>query len=77
MRTVVLFLAIGGFFPGEALAQTSVDEALRDLQQMTLTVVDGEFDRVFWCPLEEASGRLSFETERDVLARAQRALEGR
>jgi 8-oxo-dGTP pyrophosphatase MutT (NUDIX family) len=38
---------------------------------------DGEFGRVFWCPLEEASGRLSFETERDVLARAQRALEGR
>jgi 8-oxo-dGTP pyrophosphatase MutT (NUDIX family) len=38
---------------------------------------DGEFDRVFWCPLEEASSRLSFENERDVLARARRALETR
>jgi 8-oxo-dGTP pyrophosphatase MutT (NUDIX family) len=36
---------------------------------------DGEFGRVFWCPLEEAADRLSFESERDVLARARRALE--
>ncbi len=38
---------------------------------------DGEFGRVFWCPIEEASGRLSFKNERDVLARARRALETR
>lgn len=38
---------------------------------------DGEFGRVFWCPLEEASERLSFATERDVLERARRALEAR
>lgn len=36
---------------------------------------DGEFGRVFWCPLEEAGARLSFATERDVLERARRALE--
>jgi len=36
---------------------------------------DGEFGRVFWCPLAEASGRLSFATERDVLERARQALE--
>jgi 8-oxo-dGTP pyrophosphatase MutT (NUDIX family) len=35
---------------------------------------DGEFGRVFWCPLEEAAERLSFATERDVMARAQKAL---
>jgi len=36
---------------------------------------DGEFGRVFWCPLAEAHGRLSFATERDVLERARRTLE--
>jgi 8-oxo-dGTP pyrophosphatase MutT (NUDIX family) len=50
---------------------------LMELADSDVGEPDGEFGRVFWCPLEEASGRLSFETERDVLARAQRALEGR
>jgi len=38
---------------------------------------DGEFGRVFWCPLEDAGRQLSFDTERDVLARARAALEAR
>ena len=36
---------------------------------------DAEFDRVAWCPLERAQARLSFETEREMLARAVRRLE--
>lgn len=36
---------------------------------------DGEFGRVFWCGLDEAAERLSFDTERGVLARARAALE--
>jgi 8-oxo-dGTP pyrophosphatase MutT (NUDIX family) len=36
---------------------------------------DDELDRVFWCPLEAAAQRLSFATERDVLARARERLE--
>jgi 8-oxo-dGTP pyrophosphatase MutT (NUDIX family) len=37
---------------------------------------DGELERVFWCPLGEAEARLSFGTERDILARARALLEG-
>jgi 8-oxo-dGTP pyrophosphatase MutT (NUDIX family) len=37
---------------------------------------DGELDRVYWCPIQDAAGRLSFATERDVMERAHRALGG-
>ena len=37
---------------------------------------DGELDRIFWCPIRDAAGRLSFDTERDVVERARRALGG-
>jgi bis(5'-nucleosidyl)-tetraphosphatase len=40
-----------------------------------LRAADGEFERVFWCALAEAEGRLSFDTERAVVAAARAALE--
>ena len=36
---------------------------------------DSEMERVYWAPLAEAAARLSFDTEREVLARARAALE--
>lgn len=36
---------------------------------------DGEMARVFWAPIEEAAGRLSFESERDMVERARTLLE--
>jgi 8-oxo-dGTP pyrophosphatase MutT (NUDIX family) len=37
--------------------------------------VDGEMDRVFWCPLAVAEARLTFETEREVVAEARALLD--
>jgi ADP-ribose pyrophosphatase YjhB (NUDIX family) len=37
---------------------------------------DAEYDVVEWFPLAEAFSRLSYATERDVLARAEAALNG-
>ena len=50
---------------------------LMELAQGAAGEPDGEFGRVFWCPLAEAAGRLSFATERDVLERARAALGAR
>lgn len=36
--------------------------------------LDGEMQRVTWCPAEDAAARLSFETERGVARRAHRAI---
>jgi 8-oxo-dGTP pyrophosphatase MutT (NUDIX family) len=36
---------------------------------------DGEMERVYWVPLAEAAGRLTFETEREILKRAAAAVE--
>jgi 8-oxo-dGTP pyrophosphatase MutT (NUDIX family) len=36
---------------------------------------DGEMEHVFWCPLEAAEARLSFETEREVVAEARAMLD--
>jgi len=36
---------------------------------------DGEMDHTYWCPLPEALARLSFDTEREVVAAARDALE--
>ncbi len=35
---------------------------------------DGEMDRVYWCPIEAAAARLTFENERDAVANARRRL---
>jgi 8-oxo-dGTP pyrophosphatase MutT (NUDIX family) len=37
---------------------------------------DGELEHVYWCPIARAAERLSFETEREVLARARERLGG-
>lgn len=37
--------------------------------------LDGEMERVYWCPIEHASARLTFETERRIAERARSALE--
>jgi 8-oxo-dGTP pyrophosphatase MutT (NUDIX family) len=37
--------------------------------------VDGEMTAVYWLPLDEAEARLSFETERAVVARARALLD--
>ena len=36
---------------------------------------DGEMERVYWVPLAEAAGRLTFETEQEILKRAAAAVE--
>lgn len=38
---------------------------------------DAELERVYWCPIDEAAERLSFETERRVLRRARERLQER
>ena len=35
---------------------------------------DGEMERVYWCPIEEAATRLTYETERSAVARARERL---
>lgn len=35
---------------------------------------DGELERIVWCPIAAAQERLTFATERDVLARARELL---
>jgi 8-oxo-dGTP pyrophosphatase MutT (NUDIX family) len=40
-----------------------------------LRPADGEFERVYWCALGEAEARLSFDTERGMVAAARAALE--
>ena len=37
--------------------------------------VDGEMDRVYWTPLEDAASRLHFDTERQVVGEALALLE--
>lgn len=61
---------------GEAVPK-EVHFFLMELTDGSAGEPDGEFGRVFWCPLDEAAARLSFTTERDVLERARLALEGR
>jgi 8-oxo-dGTP pyrophosphatase MutT (NUDIX family) len=39
--------------------------------------LDGEMERMYWCPIEHASARLTFETERRIAERARSALENR
>jgi 8-oxo-dGTP pyrophosphatase MutT (NUDIX family) len=39
--------------------------------------LDGEMERAYWCPIEHASARLTFETERRIAERARNALENR
>jgi 8-oxo-dGTP pyrophosphatase MutT (NUDIX family) len=39
--------------------------------------LDGEMERAYWCPIEHASARLTFETEKRIAERARSALEGR
>ncbi len=39
--------------------------------------LDGEMERMYWCPIEHASARLTFETERRIAERARSALESR
>ena len=59
---------------GEAVPKR-VHFFLMELGEGQAGTPDGEFGRIFWCPLEEAEERLSFETEREVLARARKLLE--
>ena len=39
--------------------------------------LDGEMERTYWCPVEQAAALLTFETERRIAERARSALEGR
>jgi len=39
--------------------------------------LDGEMDRMYWLPIEEAARRLTFDTEQRIVERAQAALRGR
>lgn len=48
---------------------------LMELAPEAPTAPDGEFQRVFWCPVEGAGERLTFPLERRVLARARERLE--
>lgn len=61
---------------GEAVPK-QVHFYLMELAEPEAGEPDGEFGRVFWCPLDQACERLSFATERAVLERARRALEAR
>ena len=54
-----------------------VDFFLMEAEPGALAEPDGEFERVFWCPIEEAGAQLSFEPERDVLERARARLAAR
>jgi 8-oxo-dGTP pyrophosphatase MutT (NUDIX family) len=36
--------------------------------------LDGEMERMYWCPIEQAATRLTFETEQCVVERARHAL---
>ena len=38
--------------------------------------LDGEMQRMYWCPIEQAAARLTFETERCVLDRARDHISG-
>lgn len=38
--------------------------------------LDGEMQRMYWCPIEEAPARLTFETERCVVDRAREHISG-
>ena len=38
---------------------------------------DGEMQRVYWCPIEEAVGRLTFDSERQAMQEALRRLSSR
>lgn len=39
--------------------------------------LDGEMQRMYWCAAERAAARLTFETERRIVERAQRELTSR
>jgi 8-oxo-dGTP pyrophosphatase MutT (NUDIX family) len=39
--------------------------------------LDGEMERTYWCPIEHAPARLTFETERRIAERARSALKSR
>jgi 8-oxo-dGTP pyrophosphatase MutT (NUDIX family) len=39
--------------------------------------LDGEMERMVWCPIDHALARLTFETERRIAERARSALESR
>jgi 8-oxo-dGTP pyrophosphatase MutT (NUDIX family) len=39
--------------------------------------LDGEMERMYWCPIEQAAARLTFETEQRVVERAREALGSR
>ena len=36
---------------------------------------DGELECILWCPLAAAEARLTYASERDIMARARRLLE--
>ena len=38
--------------------------------------LDGEMERMYWCPIEQAAARLTFETERCVVDRARDQING-
>jgi len=47
---------------------------LMELASQEVGDTDGELEAVAWIPIEEAAQRLSFDTERSVLARARERL---
>lgn len=61
---------------GEVRVAKQVHFFLMELACGELHPRDGEMQRVYWCPIDEAAHRLSFETERRVVERARQQLAG-
>jgi 8-oxo-dGTP pyrophosphatase MutT (NUDIX family) len=49
---------------------------LMEAASMERLPLDGEMQRMFWCPIEQAAEQLTFETERDVVDRANDRIAG-
>ena len=61
---------------GDAWVAKRVDFFLMELEpEAEAGALDGEFERVLWCPIAAAAERLSFASERGVVERARARLE--
>ena len=58
----------------EAPVRKTVHFFLMSWQRGEARPADGEMERVYWCPIEEAATHLTFETERSAVACARERL---
>jgi len=65
------------FVEGGIAVAKEVHFFLMEIASGERSTPDGEMARSYWCPIEHASARLTFETERCIAERARSALEGR